>query len=312
MQGTRGQIRTGGDGGGELNGSPPTQAPLALYSGIVTVQLDGTAEVAFDIPAFAGTVRVMAVAWSKDKVGRAIGDVIVRDPVVLTATLAALPAHRRPQHDASRPRQCRRRGGRLQPSRSAPTARSPSATARRKTLAAARQAARPRGRAAHRLGRRARDRQGRDQRAGRLRARAQLRAERQAGDADAGAPHGEADRQGREPDAVERPVRRSGAGHRRGCRCRSASRPRSTRRRCSRRSTAIRSAAPSRSPAGRCRCSTSTSWRAQRISRSTTPSTSASATPSSACWRARRRTARSASGASAATTPGSTPTSPTS
>ncbi len=29
----------------------------------------------------------MAVAWSKDKVGRAVGDVIIRDPVVLTATL---------------------------------------------------------------------------------------------------------------------------------------------------------------------------------------------------------------------------------
>jgi alpha-2-macroglobulin len=29
----------------------------------------------------------MAVAWSKDKVGRASGDVTVRDPVVLTATL---------------------------------------------------------------------------------------------------------------------------------------------------------------------------------------------------------------------------------
>jgi uncharacterized protein YfaS (alpha-2-macroglobulin family) len=87
MQGTRGQIRTGGDGGAELAGSPPTQAPLALYSGLVNVKPDGTAEVAFDIPAFAGTVRVMAVAWSKDKVGRANGDVTVRDPVVVTATL---------------------------------------------------------------------------------------------------------------------------------------------------------------------------------------------------------------------------------
>src|SRR5215468_1666631 len=37
MQGTRGQIRSGGDAGGELQGSPPTQPPLALYSGIVTV-----------------------------------------------------------------------------------------------------------------------------------------------------------------------------------------------------------------------------------------------------------------------------------
>jgi uncharacterized protein YfaS (alpha-2-macroglobulin family) len=86
MQGTRGQIRTGGDAGAELTGSPPTQAPLALYSGIVEVR-SGQAEVAFEIPAFAGTVRVMAVAWSKDKVGRATGDVTVRDPVVLTATL---------------------------------------------------------------------------------------------------------------------------------------------------------------------------------------------------------------------------------
>ena len=87
MQGTLGQVRSGGDEGGGLQASPPTQPPLALYSGIVTVGPDGTAEVAFDIPAFAGTVRVMAVAWSRDKVGRANGDVIVRDPVVLTATL---------------------------------------------------------------------------------------------------------------------------------------------------------------------------------------------------------------------------------
>ncbi len=87
MQGVRGAIRSGGDVGAELSGSPPTQAPLALYSGIVQVGADGTAQVAFDIPAFAGTVRVMAVAWSKGKVGKASGDVVVRDPVVLTATL---------------------------------------------------------------------------------------------------------------------------------------------------------------------------------------------------------------------------------
>jgi uncharacterized protein YfaS (alpha-2-macroglobulin family) len=88
MQGVRGQIRSGGDAAGaELSGSPPTQAPLALYSGIVAVARDGTAQVQFEIPAFAGTVRVMAVAWSKEKVGKAFGDVVVRDPVVLTATL---------------------------------------------------------------------------------------------------------------------------------------------------------------------------------------------------------------------------------
>ena len=88
MEGTRGQLRTGGDSAGaELQGSPPTQKPLALYSGIVTVAADGTAEVSFDIPEFAGTARVMAVAWSATKLGRATVDVTVRDPVVLTATL---------------------------------------------------------------------------------------------------------------------------------------------------------------------------------------------------------------------------------
>ncbi|MEO6382178.1 MAG: alpha-2-macroglobulin family protein, partial [Nitrobacter sp.] len=88
MQGTRGQLKTGGDSAGaELQGSPPTQKPLALYSGIVTVAADGTAEISFDIPEFAGTARVMAIAWSATKLGRATADVIVRDPVVLTATL---------------------------------------------------------------------------------------------------------------------------------------------------------------------------------------------------------------------------------
>jgi uncharacterized protein YfaS (alpha-2-macroglobulin family) len=88
MQGTRGQLKTGGDSAGaELQGSPPTQKPLALYSGIVTVAADGSAEISFEIPEFAGTARVMAVAWTATKLGRATTDVTVRDPVVLTATL---------------------------------------------------------------------------------------------------------------------------------------------------------------------------------------------------------------------------------
>ncbi|MGO4715433.1 alpha-2-macroglobulin family protein [Bradyrhizobium sp. 2TAF24] len=88
MQGTRGQIRSGGDApAAELQGSPPTQKPLALYSGIVTVGPNGTAEISFDIPEFAGTARVMAVAWTATKLGRANTDVTIRDPVVLTATL---------------------------------------------------------------------------------------------------------------------------------------------------------------------------------------------------------------------------------
>ena len=100
MQGGRGQIRSGGDEGAKLLGNPPTGPPVALYSGVVSVGKDGAAEVAFDIPDFAGTVRVMAVAWSKGKVGHATTDVIVRDPVVLSATLPRflLPGDRSTVH----------------------------------------------------------------------------------------------------------------------------------------------------------------------------------------------------------------------
>jgi uncharacterized protein YfaS (alpha-2-macroglobulin family) len=87
MQGVRGQIHSGGDEGAHVQGSPPTGPPVSLYSGLVTVGPDGTAQVSFDVPAFEGTLRVMAVAWSKDKIGQATADVVVRDPVVLTATL---------------------------------------------------------------------------------------------------------------------------------------------------------------------------------------------------------------------------------
>jgi hypothetical protein len=87
MQGARGRIRSGGDAPAELMASPPAQAPLALYSGVVQVGPDGAATVEFDIPPFAGTVRLMAVAWTPSRVGSASRDVIVRDPVVVTGTL---------------------------------------------------------------------------------------------------------------------------------------------------------------------------------------------------------------------------------
>ena len=88
MQGTLGAIRSGGDAA-SLNASaiPPTQEPLARYSGLVRVGPDGKAQVEFDVPAFNGTARVMAVAWSAGRVGNATADVIIRDPVVLTGTL---------------------------------------------------------------------------------------------------------------------------------------------------------------------------------------------------------------------------------
>lgn len=83
----RGAIRSGGDSAGDLGSEKPTQVPLARYSGIVKVGPDGTAKVRFDIPAFNGTVRVAAVAWSKTRTGSAEADVVIRDPIVVAGTL---------------------------------------------------------------------------------------------------------------------------------------------------------------------------------------------------------------------------------
>jgi len=87
MRAARGRLRSGGDGAGDAPvGSPPVEKPVSLFSGLVTVGEDGTAEVSFDLPEFNGTLRVMAVAWTADKVGHASKEVIVRDPIALLVT----------------------------------------------------------------------------------------------------------------------------------------------------------------------------------------------------------------------------------
>ncbi len=86
--GAMGRLRTGGDGGGmAAEGSPPTEKLVAFFAGPVRLDGDGKATIDFDIPQFNGTVRVMAVAWTREAVGHAEADVIVRDPVVVTAGL---------------------------------------------------------------------------------------------------------------------------------------------------------------------------------------------------------------------------------
>lgn len=87
MHAERGRLRSGGDGGElALQGSPPVEATLALFSGIVKVGPNGAAKVEFQLPDFNGTVRLNAVAWSASKVGSASKDTIVRDPVALTVS----------------------------------------------------------------------------------------------------------------------------------------------------------------------------------------------------------------------------------
>jgi len=79
-------LRQGGDeGGGEAIDIP--QRSVALFSGPVAVGADGVANVTLDLPDFAGALRLMAVAWTADKVGAAAKSLIVADPLVAEALL---------------------------------------------------------------------------------------------------------------------------------------------------------------------------------------------------------------------------------
>ncbi len=115
MQGTRGAIRTGGDdGGGAMEGSPPAQKPLALYSGIVQVEARRHRR---------SLVRHSGLCRHRPRDGRRVepgsrrqGDPatsIIRDPVVVTATLPRFLNTGDKVDAACRSRQCRRAGGRL-------------------------------------------------------------------------------------------------------------------------------------------------------------------------------------------------------
>ncbi|MDJ0826197.1 MAG: alpha-2-macroglobulin family protein [Rhodobacter sp.] len=89
MTGSMGNIRSGGDFAPEagLEAPPPTEELVAYFSGPVTVGADGFARAEFDLPSFNGTVRLMAVVWSKTAVGEAEAEVLVRDQVVVTASV---------------------------------------------------------------------------------------------------------------------------------------------------------------------------------------------------------------------------------
>ncbi|WP_161860259.1 alpha-2-macroglobulin family protein [Algicella marina] len=86
--GTPGRLRSGGDEtAGGLKSPPPTEALLAFFSGPIEVGADGVASADFALPDFNGTVRLDAIVWSADGVGAATQDVLVRDPVVVSAAM---------------------------------------------------------------------------------------------------------------------------------------------------------------------------------------------------------------------------------
>ncbi len=94
LSGAMGTVRSGGDAAAtaQLQSPPPTEALMAYFSGPVTLDAEGRTVIEVTRPAFNGTVRLMAVAWSESAVGSTSSDVIARDPVVITASLPRLLA----------------------------------------------------------------------------------------------------------------------------------------------------------------------------------------------------------------------------
>lgn len=89
MQGEPGRLRTG-SGTGQLmsfEGPPPSEALVAFQTKPLRLDADGRAQVSFDLPDFNGQVRVMAMAWSAAGIGQAAADVLVRDPIVVSAAM---------------------------------------------------------------------------------------------------------------------------------------------------------------------------------------------------------------------------------
>jgi len=80
-QGAAAPVRSGGDqiGGAGLT-VVPTQT-VALFSGPVEFDRNGTASVDIEVPDFNGELRLMAVAWSDTALGSASQALTVRDPV---------------------------------------------------------------------------------------------------------------------------------------------------------------------------------------------------------------------------------------
>ncbi|MBK1649595.1 alpha-2-macroglobulin family protein [Rhabdochromatium marinum] len=90
MQGEPGRLRTGGDRAAALmriDGPPPSEALLAFHSGVLAVDAQGRAQVQFELPDFNGRARLMAMAWTRDGVGHAEAATLIRDPIVMSASL---------------------------------------------------------------------------------------------------------------------------------------------------------------------------------------------------------------------------------
>ncbi len=78
-------------GGDQLGGEGLTVVPtksVALFTGTLTVGADGKVTAPIEVPDFNGELRLMAVAWSADKLGAASEPLTVRDPVPAELSLS--------------------------------------------------------------------------------------------------------------------------------------------------------------------------------------------------------------------------------
>lgn len=78
--------RTGGDSAGGA-GRVQMVRPVSIFSGPIVVPSTGRVSVTLPIPSYRGSLRIMAVASTRTKIGHAADSVVVRDPLTLIATM---------------------------------------------------------------------------------------------------------------------------------------------------------------------------------------------------------------------------------
>lgn len=91
LPGETGVLKVGGDGGALSRNlqalSKRSFKVVSLYSGAVDLDKEGKGLVKFEIPEFNGTLRLMAVAFDKKRLGSQETSLLVRDPIILEGVL---------------------------------------------------------------------------------------------------------------------------------------------------------------------------------------------------------------------------------
>jgi hypothetical protein len=82
-----GELRTGGDGVGGRSLAVVPQKNVALFAGLIKLNDEGKGTFTIDVPDFNGELRLMAAAYSVNRLGQAEKPLTVRDPVVAELVL---------------------------------------------------------------------------------------------------------------------------------------------------------------------------------------------------------------------------------